>query len=158
MSETNLFNSEIVGSTPDLVAVETGTAKRRHMDSFVTLDQLERICKAQPANYVVEGLVPANDVHVAVGDSGLGKTPWAYQLGQCVATGTPFLGYPTRTGRVLYYDLENGRDEILLVGRSLCGHLGITPFPLDFLVLRDEGNSPRLDEAVEPETAYFRSD
>jgi AAA domain len=149
MSEANLVNSEIVGSAPDLVSVKTGTAKRWRMDSFVTLDQLERICKAQPANYVVEGLVPADDVHVAVGDSGLGKTPWAYQLGLCVAAGKTFLGHAVKQGRVLYYDLENGRDEILLVGRSLCGHLGITPFPLDFLVLRDEGNSPRLDEAVE---------
>jgi hypothetical protein len=53
----------------------------------VTLDELARCCKEQPINYLVEGLLPAEDVHVAVGDSGLGKTPWAYQLGLCVASG-----------------------------------------------------------------------
>jgi hypothetical protein len=115
---------------------------------FVTLGDLERICLAQPTNYIVEGLLPADDVHVAVGDSGLGKTPWAYQLGLSVVTGKPFLGFSVRQGRVLYYDLENGREEILQVGRSLCAHLGVASFPDDFLVLLDEGNPVQLAHAV----------
>lgn len=118
-------------------------------NSFVTLDELERICKSQPAAYIVDGLLPADDVHVAVGDSGLGKTPWAYQLGLCVAAGKPFLGQAVKQGCVLYYDLENGREEIVEVGRSLCGFLGISSFPPDFLVLRDEGNPVQLWDAAE---------
>jgi len=110
---------------------------------------LERICRAQPSNYIVEGLIPADDVHVAVGDSGLGKTPWAYQLALCVATGKTFLGHAVKQGRVLYYDLENGREEILEVSRSLCGCLEISSSPPDFLVLRDEGNPVQLRDAVE---------
>lgn len=121
-------------------------------DAFVTLSQLEEICRAQPTAYVVEGLLPADDVHVAVGDSGLGKTPWAYQLGLCVAANVPFLGHAVRQGSVLYYDLENGREEILEVGRSLCRHLGIASFPSNFRVLWDEGNPPHLREAVEQYT------
>jgi len=122
-------------------------ASTRH--EFVTLEELERICRARPTNYVVEGLIPADDVHVAVGDSGLGKTPWAYQLGLCVASGKTFVGHAVKQGRVLYYDLENGREEILEVGRSLCGFLGIRPFPPDFLVLCDEGNPVHLRQAIE---------
>ena len=87
------------------------------------------------------------DVHVALGDSGLGKTPWAYQLGLCVATGEQFLGYPTRQGRVIYLDLENGPDAVLGVAQSLCGHLGIKWSPDDFLVRRDEA-IPDLSEVV----------
>ena len=128
---------------------QTVPANQGHSRSFVTLTELERICRAQPSNYIVEGLIPADDVHVAVGDSGLGKTPWAYQLGLCVATGKPFLGHVVKQGRVLYYDLENGREEILGVGRSLSGYLGIGPFPSDFLVLRDEGNPVQLRDAAE---------
>jgi hypothetical protein len=106
--------------------------------AFVSLNELEQICQQDPAEYVIEGLLPANDVHVAVGDSGLGKTPWAYQMGLCVSTGRPFLGYPTRAGRVLYLDLENGPQSVLDVARTLCAHLGIERFPNEFLVPRDE--------------------
>jgi hypothetical protein len=123
--------------------------KQQHSHGFVTLTEIERICRVQPSNYIVEGLIPADDVHVAVGDSGLGKTPWAYQLGLCVVTGTTFLGHAVKQGRVLYYDLENGREEILEVGRSLCGFLGISSFPPDFLVLRDEGNPVQLRDAIQ---------
>jgi hypothetical protein len=79
---------------------------------FVSLNELEVLSKQNPTTYLVEGFLPADEVHVAVGDSGLGKTPWAYQLGLCVATGKPFLGYRTHQGRVLYLDLENGRDDV----------------------------------------------
>jgi hypothetical protein len=127
---------------------ETVLVKQRSND-FITLSELEGICGAVPSNYVVEGLIPAEDVHVAVGDSGLGKTPWAYQLGLCVATGKTFLGHAVKQGLVLYYDLENGREEIVEVGRALCGHLGLCSSPPDFLVLRDEGNPPQIGEAVE---------
>jgi hypothetical protein len=101
--------------------------------TFLTLDELRDLLQQRPANYIVDGFLPADDVHVAVGDSGLGKTAWAYQLGLCVATGVPFLGMNVQQGRVLYVDMENGREEILNVSQSLCTHLGIEPFPGDFL-------------------------
>jgi hypothetical protein len=87
-------------------------------------------------------------VHVVVGDSGLGKTPWAYQLGLCVAAGKPFVGHQVRESPVLYYDMENGSQEIVDLSRALCVHLGITPFPKDFIVIPSEGNAPDLEEAV----------
>jgi hypothetical protein len=119
------------------------------VEAFVTLDELERLYREQPSNYLVEGLLPADDVHVAVGDSGLGKTPWAYQLGLCVASGQPFLDHAVRPSKVLYYDMENGSDDILKVGRDLCGYLRIDHFPPDFLVLPNEGNPPDPELAVE---------
>lgn len=113
---------------------------------FLNLEQLEQVCKEQPTSYVVEGLIPADDIHVAVGDSGLGKTAWAYQLGLCVAAGKPFLGMQVKQGRVLYFDMENGREEILQVGKALCSHLGIQSFPKNFLVRGSE--SMTLAEAA----------
>jgi len=119
---------------------------------FLNLHQLEQLCQEQPTNYIVEGFLPADDVHVAVGDSGLGKTAWAYQLGLCVASGKPFLDAPVQQGRVLYFDMENGREEILQVGRSLCSYLGIEAFPENFLIRSDEAQGMSLADAV----AQFR--
>lgn len=106
--------------------------------SFVNLEQLTQLCAEQPMSYVVDGLLPASDVHVAVGDSGLGKTPWAYQLGLCVATGKPFLGMPVQQGRVLYFDGENGLEQIKGISDSLCKYLEIDSCPTNFLVRTDE--------------------
>lgn len=116
---------------------------------FVTLAELEKLCQEKPGEYVVEGLLAAADVHVAVGDSGLGKTPWAYQLGLCVAAKRPFLGHDVKQGRVLYFDLENGRDQILELGHSICRHLDIGDMPSDFLILEDSVNAPPLAKAIE---------
>lgn len=119
-------------------------------DSFVTLAELEKLNQENPGEYVVHGLLPGADVHVAVGDSGLGKTAWAYQLGLCVATGKPFLGHDVKPVRVLYYDLENGREQILGLGHSICKYLEIgDAFPPAFLVLKDDGNRPSLEKAIE---------
>src|SRR6202790_4042140 len=141
------------GQEGDVISLTTGESKTTDVESarsnaFVTLDELERACKEEPIAYLVDGLLPAADVHIAVGDSGLGKTPWAYQLGLCVATGRPFLGYEVRQSRVLYYDLENGREEILGLSRSICKHLAIEEFPQDFFILHDNGNAPELESAI----------
>jgi hypothetical protein len=92
-------------------------------------------------------LLPADEVHVAVGDSGLGKTPFAYQLGLCVAAGIPFLGHATQQGRVLYLDFENGPEAVLSLATSLCHYLKLERFPEQFLVRRDE-DLPELEIAV----------
>jgi hypothetical protein len=115
---------------------------------FITLATLAQQCEQNPTPYLVEDLVPADDVHIAIGDSGLGKTPWAYQLGLCVAAGKPFLGYAVRPAKVLYYDLENGQQEILKLGRDLCAYLGIPEFPPDFLVLPNDGAPPKIEVAA----------
>jgi RecA-family ATPase len=113
-----------------------------------TLDELEKLLSQKPVRYVVEGLLPADEVHVVVGDSGLGKTPWAYQLGLCVAEGKPFLGHQVRKCPVLYYDMENGYEEIVDVSRALCGHLGIKGSPKDFIIIPYDGNPPPIEKAV----------
>lgn len=117
---------------------------------FFTLDELNERCSRNPTQYIVEGLLPADDVHVAVGDSGLGKTPWAYQLGLCVASGKSFLGHNVKQGRVLYYDLENGQEEIVGVGRAICGCLDIGFAPTDFRVFcGDTANLTDLEGAID---------
>src|SRR5258708_36203667 len=132
---------EIMETIEDVEAIEAARIG-------FTLDQLEKSLQENPVSYLVEGLLPADDVHVAVGDSGLGKTPWAYQLGLCVAEGKPFLGHQVRKSRVVYYDLENGYQEIVDVSGAICGHLGISQPPNDFIVIPNDGNPPPIEVAV----------
>src|SRR5215469_15973162 len=73
---------------------------RKSACRVVSLPEFERECAAQPSAYVVDTLIAEASVCIAVGDSGLGKSPWAYQLGMCVASGKPFLGHPVKQGRV----------------------------------------------------------
>jgi hypothetical protein len=146
----NMFLSALVPKMLSLVPIASklGDDELSFASGIMTLNQLERLCHEHPTNYIVEGLLPADDVHVAVGDSGLGKTPWAYQLGLCIASGKPFLGHAVKPSRVLYYDLENGREEILQVSRALCEHLGIEAFPENFLVIPNDGSPPSVEDAV----------
>ncbi len=82
---------------------------------------------------MVEGLLPDRTVKIIAGDSGLGKTPLALQLGICVAFEIPFLKRPTRRGRVLIVDYENPDliDRLTEIG----GYLKI-PLPMDANWLR----------------------
>jgi hypothetical protein len=118
------------------------------MPGFINLYELEELCQQAPPDYLVEGLLPAGDVHVAVGDSGLGKTAWAYQLGLCVASGKPFLGHAVRQSPVVYYDMENGRQQVLDLAHGLCRHLAIKGFPRDFFLFLNEGDRPKTEYAL----------
>jgi hypothetical protein len=132
----------ILGMGTDVVTVSSATL------GFVTLEELAQRCRENPTHYLVEGLIPADDVHVAVGDSGLGKTPWAYQLGLCVAAGKPFLGHAVRPAKVLYYDLENGQNDSEKVGNTLCSYLGTDLSNRNFLVLVNDGDLPSVESAA----------
>src|ERR1035438_3247149 len=73
--------------------------KKKH--GLLFPDDLGRAVRAQSnANDLVAGLIPSHSVSVLVGDSGLGKSPLAFQLAMSVVFGTPFVGIPTRPGRV----------------------------------------------------------
>src|SRR3954470_7873903 len=74
--------------------------------------------------YIVDGLLPEQSVTIAVGDSGIGKSPFFFQLGMCVAAGLPFLGRGTSAGRVLYLDFENGLQDANVLTMQLAGYLG----------------------------------
>jgi KaiC/GvpD/RAD55 family RecA-like ATPase len=83
-----------------------------------------------PTNeHLVQGLLAPGSVNLLVGDSGVGKSPLAYQLALAVACGTTFLDLPTRPGKVLYIDYENHLPDIHWILRQQCKRLGITRIP-----------------------------
>jgi hypothetical protein len=114
----------------------------------VSLREFESQYNAAPESYVVEGLIPEASVNIAAGDSGLGKSPWAYQMGLCVASGIPFLGHQVQQGTVLYLDMENGRTGILETNRSLIRHLGIPQLPENFYLLTEREELFNLEQII----------
>jgi hypothetical protein len=83
------------------------------------------------ADHLVANLLPSRSIGLLVGDSGLGKSPLAYQLGICVATGLPFLGRATRKGRVLVADFENGVGDVDELIERICQYLALPEPPSD---------------------------
>jgi len=125
------------------------TASESRPYGLATLKELEEQINAAPSTFVVRDLIPEATVNIAVGDSGLGKTAWAYQLGLAVATGVPFIGHETRQGRVVYFDLENGTGQVVEVARRLCAHLGVDSFPGEnFFVLTLGDGARKLADIV----------
>jgi hypothetical protein len=83
------------------------------------------------SNCLVEGVLPARSISFVLGDSGLGKSPLAYQLGICVAAGIPYLGRPTRQSRVVIADFENGIADVLEAIDRISRYLGLPEPPAD---------------------------
>lgn len=64
-----------------------------------------------PRSTVVDGMLPAG-CYILAGAPKVGKSFLMAQLCWCVATGTPFLGQPTRRSQVLYLSLEDTGERV----------------------------------------------
>ncbi len=105
----------------------------------VTISLPGLILRSQaPESFTVAPFIPRASIVIAVGDSGLGKTPWAYQLALAVATGTPFLGFPTVAGPVLYADFENDQPLIGRMCAAMSVALGLPEPPATLHHLTDQ--------------------
>lgn len=99
-------------------------------------DDVDRICDQEKTNQkgIVAGLIAPRSVSVLIGDSGIGKSPLAYQLGLCVASGAPFLGMPTQEGVVIYADYENPIEDSRELRDRQVGFLQLPKAPDKFLL------------------------
>src|ERR1035438_4946944 len=91
------------------------------------IDSLKR--KLPTNEHLVQGMLAPGSVNLLVGDSGVGKSPLAYQLALAVACGTPFLDIPVRPGKVLYVDYENHLPDIHRILVQQRKRLGIPRIP-----------------------------
>ncbi len=106
--------------------------------------------------HLVEGLIPPRSVNILVGDSGIGKSPLAYQLGLAVASGAPFLDMPVRRGKVLLVDFENSLADVQWIMEQQRKHLGLAECPCTFQVW--PMNLDPLQDKVEEVIAIFAPD
>lgn len=92
------------------------------------------IADAERVGFLVEGFLQIESIAIAAGESGIGKSPLFYLLALCVALGIPFLGMPTKQGRVLYLDLENSLADSQQIRDAVLKFLGQKKAPDNFLV------------------------
>jgi len=105
-------------------------------------DVKERCDRAKGQRFLIEGQIPERSLGLVLGESGLGKSPLAYQMGMCVASGIPFLGAAVRQSRVLYFDFENGLQDIENLETRLTAHLRLPAPPNDFWVWNINDSPP----------------
>jgi hypothetical protein len=92
--------------------------------------EIDSLARSLPTNeHLVQNMLAPGSVNLLVGDSGVGKSPLAYQLALAVACGAPFLELPVRAGRVLYMDYENHPPDIHWILVQQSKRLGITRIP-----------------------------
>jgi len=88
---------------------------------------------------LVAGFIHGQSVSVLIGDSGLGKSPLAYQLSLCVAAGMPFLGLAVQSGLVVYADHENSPADARSMRDNITQFLGLRSVPEQFLFWPETG-------------------
>jgi hypothetical protein len=93
--------------------------------TLLSIADLKREVAKAPEPEVIAGLLPERGIHVMVGESTIGKTPLALQIGVCVANGMPFMRMDTKQKRVLLVDYENPRRALLQMLTSLEKHLKV---------------------------------
>ena len=91
----------------------------------VTLHHASEALQPQvPIPWVVEGLLSCGSVALLVGEGGSKKTYAMFDLAVAVATGTPWLDFPTVQTPVLFIDEESGLARFnRRLGDTLRGHL-----------------------------------
>jgi len=101
-----------------------------------------RIQKVRADKFIIDGLLPVRSIGIAVGRSGLGKSPLLYQMCACVASARPFLGHTVpEKGRVLYIDYENSLQDTESVALAVSRHIGLSEVPVNF-ILKNINDAP----------------
>jgi hypothetical protein len=151
---TDTLILDIVASTPAQAVAEAEDDLRKDLRVLVAKhhlmqpDEVDRLCDQQHSSGsgLVGGLIARSSVSVLSGDSGLGKSPLAYQLGLSVAAGVPFIEMKTQQGVVVYADFENSIEQSREVREQLVEFLGLSKPPDNFILWTpDSGYSLDLE-------------
>jgi hypothetical protein len=128
-------------SSANLIEIATPEVLKKY--GLLTPDGLDKFVEQDKHSHsLVEGFIEAPSVSVLIGDSGLGKSPLAYQLGLCVAAGVAFFGMEVRQGAVVYVDYENGARNGRNLAKSLAGFLDLPDVPENFITWHLDSAKP----------------
>lgn len=134
--QRSVENSPAVIEPPSVRAVVDVDAIRRdtlrNLGIYTPQTLHESIRSEATIPYLVEGLLRTRSINLLVGDSGLGKTPLAIQIGVCVAAGIPLFGFRVQQGPVLYCDAESGKPEFFELLQVISRFLGLSEPPSNF--------------------------
>ncbi|TWU38984.1 hypothetical protein Q31b_40620 [Novipirellula aureliae] len=86
---------------------------------------------------VIDGLLRCGETMNVIAASKIGKTWLVHGMARCVATGSDWLGYPTRRGRVLIVDAELHPSELVQRLQAVAPEYAtVADFPIDVMSLR----------------------
>jgi len=125
----------------------TAIARLQELESkrIITSLELAELCSlSTQEQFVIENMIPAQATSIIVGDSGLGKSPLAYQIALSVASGREFCHLPVRKSPVLMIDLENSATQADEMVESLCKFMSL-PRPPELLRLNADFPSTMED-------------
>jgi hypothetical protein len=118
-------NPPVVGNSASSVSSPT---------DLWSLDNLKQaITQIAGKGDVIEGIIPAASVNLAVGESGIGKSPLLYDMAIRVAAGLPFLGCEVQRGPALVLDFENSGERVQLC-ETLLHTAGLKQAPPEFWI------------------------
>jgi hypothetical protein len=150
--ELPLPNTTAASVPPEL------TPQKLHSLRVLSPAHVDRICADETRTpFLVKGLLAAKSVAIVAGDSTIGKSPLVLQLALAVTGGVPFLGMPTKQGRVLYFDLENSLSDCKGMRDALVRFLGLDVTPEDFLLVTEPRELELLIAEVCPQLVVIDS-
>lgn len=129
ISEYRRSDSQITAAMFELLT-EQETGVRRSADSWKGSVDLSAV---EGLDALVDGAIPANDIALAYGAKGAGKTAAALALSFAVIDGTGFLDHskPTNTGSVLFIASDSGTAPLVseMQRMGLSDHLAVREGP-----------------------------
>lgn len=100
------------GPKPGSPAVNDALLRQREIVDAQVAEILADIPQTR-LRYLIDGMIPANQVHLLAGPSGGGKTTLAFQMLSSMITGEPFLGRWTRKVKVAYVSGDRPAESVL---------------------------------------------
>ena len=135
MSKTPDPDSLPLGSDVETDRFAAEFRELKHEHGLYSGNEILRHIDSLPSGeHVVEGLIAPSSVNILVGDSGIGKSPLAYQMALAAASGTPFLGMAVKKCRVIYLDYENHMPDVRSILIQLCRHMGLSTIPEELIL------------------------
>src|SRR5574337_1032951 len=131
-------------------ASHSTSPQQRCQHLFFTLDIPQQKCYTWKVRYLIDSILPVQQVHLVAGPTGAGKTTWLLQTLLDWHRGKPVLGFCSHPCRWAYIAADRtAQDALMTVMR-----MGIGPAELPFIPARDQhlGTSGILD-AIERRAA-----
>jgi AAA domain len=100
------------GPKPGIAPNDALTRQRQIVDAQVAAI-LSDVPQETRLRYLIEGMIPANQVHLLGGPSGGGKTTLAFQMLNALISGEPFLGRWTKPVNVAYVSGDRPAESVL---------------------------------------------
>jgi hypothetical protein len=135
------MTNPIVLTKVELIRPKPADLRRRW--GIMTPSEIDEQVREYAGADLVKGWIPERGITLIAGPSGIGKSPFLYQLSVAVAAGVSVLGRSVQSGKVLYLDGENGLAQISKLVTNLSTFSGLSAPPDDLAILSMDNLPPQ---------------